>query len=872
MTCPLIVDSSKQSYMRKFRKQHFDKSKKITDSDIDDQSLDFFSLVMSYILATPSQNRENGPKHSLPVMPRTDFATIYNLYIKDKIKAQLECNLLTDIIDELAVKLEPDRRDLRQPGRDGEVHGVTDQIRNPNYHSRWANTISPQHDSNSGSTRGRASSREMTWPSKASDLSSGTLGVGTWIDGLEFYEDAEGRKTSEDRLAAMDDLLRGGQIGSLGRKTELVSNTAYAIPIFEFRDLGSVAGNELEKSFEELEDYLTDLYESNVRELKPRVVVSSPRNSSQETAHIMQQDIQIPEHSIDARNNIEPCQCRRKKLKMKKPGQCHKCPTGQVRLPSNTKSAKAGTCKACPKGQKPNLAATQCILECPEHQKPSPSGGTCQLDCPKGRIADTKGDECILHCPKGQKPNSAGNGCIVECPTGKMANIAGSNASWIVPREKSLTSQIPIAYHFVLERTFAQLMINAPARIGLTATAAISKRIRNSWKQLENFQQIVDEAAKKEKEREERKKKQNEEAERKERANRIDEKFKKQQHKMCLSFLAAGVASEIFNPVDLEEAGEEWPEDVVIDWRKFQPLTESNIGLPSPPMQVTNIVSVGSVPGLGAAAQGITTAIRDAIKGGSRAGPKAAGASTGRNIVGNGGKAATKGSELSKKTIQGFKSEKSYRPCLLGTSTHLSAAGGASIYTGPEIPYGGYARDLNDEVVGVRLCENEDCGANSYYPERQLIDDWSSYPDALNRADRIEIGECTNAGELIRGKVSAFTVTGGCCVFYSDLTCRGASSVFAANYREDQNLKGDSNDIIQSFMCNHEQCANLPYGYSIKDSPSSWDVIKGGSLSYSSEPQVGSDNKLTPPEYQGGKDTKDLQSIEVKPKSGTTLH
>ena len=217
IACPLITDSRKQNNMRRVRKEHFQaKFKKIKDSDIDDSFLGFFSLVMSYILATPTQNKENGPKHSLPVMPRTDFATMYNLYVKDKLRQQLECSLLSDIIDELAVKLEPHNKELRQTGKNGEEYGVTDQKHNPNYHFKWAKKIAPGESLDGA----RPASQKMTWVSKATDLRSGILGVGTWIDGLESSDERKEEGPSEDRLAAMDDLLRGGQIGSLGRKTE----------------------------------------------------------------------------------------------------------------------------------------------------------------------------------------------------------------------------------------------------------------------------------------------------------------------------------------------------------------------------------------------------------------------------------------------------------------------------------------------------------------------------------------------------------------------------------------------------------------------------------------------------------------------------
>ncbi|KAL8664087.1 MAG: hypothetical protein Q9202_003379 [Teloschistes flavicans] len=172
----------------------------------------------------------------------------------------------------------------------------------------------------------------------------------------------------------------------------------------------------------------------------------------------------------------------------------------------------------------------------------------------------------------------------------------------------------------------------------------------------------------------------------------------------------------------------------------------------------------------------------------------------------------------------------------------------------PKVPPNGFRGDLNDEIVGVKLCDDEDCATAG--------NTWSSFPDALYRKDRIEIGKCVTAGDQLRKEgVSAYTVTGGCCVFYSDTKC--LASLFAANYREGQNLKGGSQDAIQSFQCNHKECEGLTYGKedAIKSNP--------GLVQIQKDPTSGGGGKGKPELVTSGTDTKDMKPIEVGKKPGS---
>lgn len=73
-------------------------------SSLTDEALGFFSMVVSYAKAADKLTPENGLKHEIPIMPRTDFATMYKTFIKDDLtKTGISpCTSLVNIVNELA--------------------------------------------------------------------------------------------------------------------------------------------------------------------------------------------------------------------------------------------------------------------------------------------------------------------------------------------------------------------------------------------------------------------------------------------------------------------------------------------------------------------------------------------------------------------------------------------------------------------------------------------------------------------------------------------------------------------------------------------------------------------------------------------------
>jgi hypothetical protein len=81
-------------------KDNFKSFSKIKASDIDDEFLGFFSILASYCFLAQLSDPKQGPKHLIPIMPRTDFVTQYNTFIAAKLKDQLsdKTTSLYDII------------------------------------------------------------------------------------------------------------------------------------------------------------------------------------------------------------------------------------------------------------------------------------------------------------------------------------------------------------------------------------------------------------------------------------------------------------------------------------------------------------------------------------------------------------------------------------------------------------------------------------------------------------------------------------------------------------------------------------------------------------------------------------------------------
>ena len=758
--CPIMALSfSKLNKLYHVRKQDFDlrnRWTKIKEQDVNDEFLGFFSLLISYARAVGRPyNYDLGPKQILPIMPRTDFVTMYKAFVQPKLEAQLkggDCGL-RDIVDSVAGEQVSEHKFKWPTGPDSDDESMKRDVQSP--------ALSLP---NSKLTK-RAKSRlhvDNTWESKGTDVNVGELEVGTWLDELE---------DGNEVLAAMDEIVFDGQIGGLGNTMESISGSTKGYPIFEFRDIQAVAGDKLDKKFEEIDKYLKDLKPSSKKRKARAEQPSSPAGS---------QSNQSPQKQADSSDNGCQCSGKRRKNKCERKD---KCPPGTVKLlaickpcgkdeKSNDKGDKCEKVDEkddCPKGQKRNVAIDKCEIECPNNEISNAAGDKCGKDCPPGQMKNVGGNKCEVDCPQGEISNVAGDKCGKDCPLGQNKNAAGDRCE-----NNSKDKDCPP---------------------GQKKNAAGDKCEVDD----KDKDRKPEDGPEKDKLKDEPPKDQS-----KPENDQMKEK-KKTRNRVCLLFLATSVATELYNPDDVVAAADEWPEDV--PWVEGE-LTESNIAPKVIKSMVGSVVSDDAGLPLAGLIRGGAQAGEEAAKGGAKAGSSGAkGASKGGNAAGNTAKTAGKGSDVSKNTISGFKSQKAYKSCLaMGPGAVTDS--GATLKLGEEVPPGGFVADDHDQLITVKLCDGEDCGNNYHSGDQDLT--WQSYPDAMWRDHRIDPGKCVGVSPLMENKVSAYTVTGGCCVFYDGAHCEAETSLFSANDREDQNLKKPAQDAIESFICNHNVCRDLP--------------------------------------------------------------
>lgn len=213
----------------------FQSFKKIKESDITDDFLGFFSLLTSYCALADFTDPKQGPKHLLPVMPRTDFVTQYNTFIQPKLAAQLSQKKT------LSRKLKTSLYDIVET-----VSGVGDQLAEKTF--KWK--------------VGPVTEVSEDWIGKAEDLEAGTLEVQKFLNYLQGYDPATKTTLVQmDLLQLMDKALRHGQIGGYGSKMETILGTSKLVPIFEFRELQPVKGPALSATMGSYEDKVIAYHE-----------------------------------------------------------------------------------------------------------------------------------------------------------------------------------------------------------------------------------------------------------------------------------------------------------------------------------------------------------------------------------------------------------------------------------------------------------------------------------------------------------------------------------------------------------------------------------------------------------------------------------
>lgn len=182
---------------------------KIKSEDITNEFLGYFSLLASYCVVAKYNDPREGPKRSLPVMPRTDFVAQYTQFVEKKLANQFSDGKtsLYDIIQKVSgvdIKLAGEKF-IRTPGIKRNIN--------------------------------------EKWKGMDDDLTHGTLGVEKFLNYVQGYD----KKTKErldqmDLVKLMDTSTRHGQIGNLNNRMETVLGTNKHAPIFEFRELAQAIG------------------------------------------------------------------------------------------------------------------------------------------------------------------------------------------------------------------------------------------------------------------------------------------------------------------------------------------------------------------------------------------------------------------------------------------------------------------------------------------------------------------------------------------------------------------------------------------------------------------------------------------------------
>ncbi|KAK4690181.1 hypothetical protein P7C71_g6540, partial [Lecanoromycetidae sp. Uapishka_2] len=201
---------------------------RIRQTDINDEFLGFFSLLISYCVAASEGEAAHGPKRGLNIMPRTNFLTMYNKFARDKLQDQFVLGTsLYDIIRGIAAA---------ERGRNLDTSKMK---------FKWK----PQD---------LRKPIDETWPGKADDMRSGELTVKEFLDTLQPLSS---NTPQLDLLMLMDRMVRHGQIGGLEDRMEGVYGARNTpAPIFEFRDLANVNGVTLAARMAEFDQQVIELH------------------------------------------------------------------------------------------------------------------------------------------------------------------------------------------------------------------------------------------------------------------------------------------------------------------------------------------------------------------------------------------------------------------------------------------------------------------------------------------------------------------------------------------------------------------------------------------------------------------------------------
>jgi len=94
----LSIASHKLINMHQIHKKDFAQLKAIKLSNINNEFLSFFLIVVSYVKKESEKDVKESLKIALILMFRTDYVIIYKNFIQEKLTEQLKCNFLIEIV------------------------------------------------------------------------------------------------------------------------------------------------------------------------------------------------------------------------------------------------------------------------------------------------------------------------------------------------------------------------------------------------------------------------------------------------------------------------------------------------------------------------------------------------------------------------------------------------------------------------------------------------------------------------------------------------------------------------------------------------------------------------------------------------------
>ncbi len=200
---------------------------KINPDDITDEFLGFFSLLTTYCIVANDNDEKYGPKRSLNIMPRTDFLAMYKKFIEEKLRAEIsECgNSLYTIVSTVSGVSNNKLKDYEFKWKPDDLRNKVDQ----------------------------------DWDGKDDMIKKGRLRVDKFLDDLQMNDKVA--KKQLDLLKLMDLSTRHGQIGGLNDRMEsVVDHHSSPAPIFEFRDLKAITGDDVAKRMGEYEDKAIEMH------------------------------------------------------------------------------------------------------------------------------------------------------------------------------------------------------------------------------------------------------------------------------------------------------------------------------------------------------------------------------------------------------------------------------------------------------------------------------------------------------------------------------------------------------------------------------------------------------------------------------------